>query len=102
MKTAKQLQKAYEMGDFRDVYAEIRRYGDIVTDKEWNDEQPGRYAGAWREMWINHKGKGWHFTMHNGEIVEAGYKVAPVVIGIHGQAVTDEENERDKRIRDYK
>lgn len=102
MLTPRRLFKAFDLGDIETVYKEVRRYGVIVTDKEWEMTEPARYAGAWRNLWINHHGRGWEFTLHNGELTEAGHVFAPVIIGIHGTAVTEEQNARDIRIRDYK
>lgn len=92
--------KAYKLGDYESLLKNARVYGVIVYDRRWHIEAPARYAGAWRALWINWHGLGWHFEMHNGQIVEFGHRFAPVIIGIHGRAVTEEENARDIRIRD--
>ncbi len=102
MMTKRQLVKAYNNGQLEEVYKEVRRYGVIVKDVEWSIADGGRYDGAWRHMWINHHGLGWSFELHNGELFAAGYNLAPLIVGIHGQAVTEEENARAIRIRDYK
>jgi hypothetical protein len=94
-----QLKKAYQNGELEEVVFQVRRYGVIVADREWECEEPPRYAGAWRQCHVNHQGIGWNFTMHNGEVRSVGHVFAPYIIGIHGIPVTEEENERDKRIQ---
>lgn len=100
MMNKREALKVYKLGDCEALMREARRYGVIVSDRAWDIEEPARYAGAWRALWINWHGIGWHFEMHNGRVVEYGHRFAPVLIGIHGHAVTEEENARDIRIRD--
>lgn len=89
--------KAFNAGHFDDLFKDIRIYGVIVKDDQWEDDR-----GFHREMSFNWHGKGWKYTRHNGEIMSASMYEQPVIVGIMGQVVTEEQNERDKRIVAYK
>jgi hypothetical protein len=102
MLTKAQLKKAYSRGELEEVVFQVRRYGVIVKDAQWSVADGGRYDGAWRECHVNHQGMGWNFTMHNGDVQSVGHVFAPYIIGIHGDAVTEEENAQHIRIMDYK
>lgn len=98
MMTKRALSKAFDNGSLEDVYREVRLYGAIISDREWSIYDLPRYNGAWRELVINHAGKGWKFTLHNGQIESAGMYESPLLIGVKGDPVTAEEDERHRRI----
>lgn len=101
MKTKRQLIALFDAGHVEDLLKECQRYGTILQSREWEGPE-GRYAGAWRERAINHHGMGWIFTQHNGQTEGVEMYPVPLIVGIHGQAVTEEENARHIRIRDMK
>ena len=98
MMTKRALSKAFDSGFLEDVYREVRLYGAIISDREWSIDDLPRYNGAWRELAINHAGKGWKFTLHNGQIESAEMYDSPLVIGVKGDPVTKEDDDRHRRI----
>lgn len=92
-RTKAQATKAFNKGEFDLLFKDVHRYGTIVADKEWEDDR-----GCLRMMAFNWHGKGWKYTRLNGEGIEWGMAEAPYIVGIHGWVVTEEENERHKRI----
>lgn len=89
--------KAFNAGHFEDLFHDVRIYGTIIKDDQWEDDR-----GYLREMSFNWHGKGWKYTRLNGEIIESGMYESPLIVGIMGDVVTIEDNERDKRIVAYK
>lgn len=73
--TKQQLKKALDNGHFDDVTKQLRTYGTIVEDKQW-DEEEGYYKGSHRVMHILHYGMKWELHMQNGETTRAGYELA--------------------------
>ncbi len=98
MMTKRALTKAFDNGFLDDVYREVRLYGNIISDREWSIDDLPRYNGAWRELAINHAGKGWKFTLHNGQIESASMFESPLMIGVKGDPVTKEDDDRHRRI----
>jgi hypothetical protein len=68
----RQILKAYDKGYLDDVVKQLRTYGTIQVDKQW-DEPEGYHAGAHRVMQFDHHGINWEVHLHNGEVKQLGH-----------------------------
>ncbi len=70
--TKRQLIAAYNRGWLEEVAKEVRRYGKITKDGEFEIEE-GFHKGCHRVMLIKHKALEWEIHYHNGEVKTLGY-----------------------------
>jgi hypothetical protein len=72
MLTKTQLIKNINNGDFDGVLKELRRYGTISKDVQWECEE-GFYKGSNRMFHVTHHKLVWNVEMLNGEVRRLGY-----------------------------
>lgn len=73
MKTTKQIQAMIEAGQMDEAYKEVRRYGTITHDDEW-EETVGHYRGFNRILCVMLNDVAYTFELLNGEVRSIDYQ----------------------------
>jgi hypothetical protein len=69
----KNLLKAFNEGKLELVSSEVRRYGTITDDLQW-EEVEGHYKGANRILQVLYYRMLWTIELHNGNVKEIGWR----------------------------